>query len=276
MLRRTSIGWADYSGGDLNVVIRGRNCAISEGCAHCYVERDFKRYGREMTDGTTIYPKKLKGLVKATFDPGDVPYRRGPGSKPIMFVADYGDLFCEDVPDHFIFSVLDICSMRRGADWVLLTKRPQRMLDVTNDWLEIYGEIPMLPPNIWCLATAENQERADERIPVLLQVRAQALGVSIEPMLEPIRIRDWLQRWNYRGRTGDSKPFIEKGGLSWVIVGAESGPDRRPFKVAWAESIYEQCRAAGVPFFGKQASGPRPGVPLYIIGGREIKEFPQT
>jgi len=270
MLRRTNIGWADYSGGDLNVVIRGTNCPTSEGCANCYVGRDFKRYGREMADRTTIYPKKLRGLVKAIFDPGDVPYRRGPGSKPIMFVADYGDLFCEDVPDHFIFSVLDICSMRREADWVLLTKRPQRMLDVTNDWLEIYGETPMLPPNIWCLATAENQYWADVRIPVLLQVKAQVLGVSLEPMLEPIDL--WKYLWP--ATVTYLWPPAERW-LSWVIVGAESGPGRRPFEGAWAESVYEDCQAAGMACFGKQDSGLRPGVPL-LIEGREIKEFPST
>lgn len=265
-MRRTNIGWADYSGGDLNVVIRGRNCPISEGCANCYVARDFKRYGREMEENTVLYHKKLERLARAQWTSGDQPYRRGPGSRPIMFIADYGDLFCDDVPDHFIFNVLDVCNMRRSADWVLLTKRPQRMLDVTNDWLEIYGETPKLPRNIWCLVTAENQRRADELIPILLQVKAMVRGASIEPMLDPIYLRkSWLYPYDIE----------HPGYLNWVIVGAESGPDRRPFDPAWAMDLYEQCRAAGVPFFGKQDSGPRPGVPL-LLGGREVKEWPRT
>jgi hypothetical protein len=40
-----------------------------------------------------------------------------------------------------------------------------------------------------------------------------------------------------------------------VICGGESGPGARPFNLAWAESILEQCKAAGVPFFMKQIGG---------------------
>ena len=53
-----------------------------------------------------------------------------------------------------------------------------------------------------------------------------------------------------------------------------SGPNRRPFDVAWAEDIYGQCKAADVRFFGKQSSAHHPGAPL-LIWGREIQEFPE-
>ena len=66
---RSTIGWCDYSGGILNVIIRGRNCPISEGCANCYVERWYRRWGREMPGGTTVYPDKLGKLWKARRKP---------------------------------------------------------------------------------------------------------------------------------------------------------------------------------------------------------------
>lgn len=270
MLRRTSIGWADYSGGDLNVVIRGKSCPISEGCAHCYVERWFKRYRKGRTPKhTSTYLNKLSRLRTAEFSPGNQPYRRGPGSKPIMFVADFGDLFCEDVPFGFALSVLATLYLRDDADWVLLTKRPGRMKEAVGAFCNAFG-LKQLPAHIWCMTTAENQERADERIPILLQVKAQVRGVSLEPMLGPINLRkDPGRYWTEPSRWG----MLDK--LAWVIVGAESGPDRRPFCKYCAEDIYSQCQAAGVPFFGKQDSGVRPGVPL-LIEGREIKEFPST
>jgi protein gp37 len=120
------------------------------------------------------------------------------------------------------------------------------------------------------MTTAENQRCADERLPVLLQVKAQVWGVSVEPMLGPIdNLRQALG--NYHVFPGGQ----EISQISWVIVGAESGPNRRPFCRHCAEDVYRQCQAAGVPFFGKQDSGLRPGVPL-LIHGQEIKEFPKT
>lgn len=267
MLKRTSIGWADYSGGDLNVVIRGKSCPISEGCAHCYVERWFQRYRKgRMPQHTTLYDNKLKRLATAQFSPGDQPYRRGLGSKPIMFVADYGDLFCEDVSFDFAFNVLSTIYPRSDADWVLLTKRPGRMKATVDAFCNAFY-MRQLPAHIWCLTTVETQEWADRRIPLLLQVKAQVLGVSLEPMLEPIDLRYVRDANQPMGVDALSK-------LNWVIVGAESGADRRHFERWWAYLVHEHCAFAGVPFFGKQSSGLGPGVPL-LIGGREIKEFPR-
>ncbi len=59
-----------------------------------------------------------------------------------------------------------------------------------------------------------------------------------------------------------------------MICGAESGPQRRPFDVAWALDLYEQCKAAGTPYFGKQTSGLRPGVPLVLPGYGVVQEWP--
>ena len=42
------------------------------------------------------------------------------------------------------------------------------------------------------------------------------------------------------------------GGLHWVIVGGESGPNARPMHPDWACSLRDQCQAAGVPFLFKQ------------------------
>ena len=262
-MRRSKIGWCDYSGGDLNFVI---GCTpISEGCKNCYAAAWAKRCGRDFSN-VRVYSDKLDRLRKAKWDAGDRPYRRGPGSTPIMFPVDLGDLFHPAVPDTIILTALDIFWARDDADWVLLTKRPYRMLEITGYWLHLYG-MERLPPNIWCMVTAENQRCANERVPILLQIKAAVRGVSVEPMLGPVDIHP------YTTHHFTDKPELTYQGVEWVIAGAESGPKRRPFEVAWAEDIYRQCWEADVAFFGKQDSGPRPGVPL-LIEGCEVKEWP--
>ena len=39
--------------------------------------------------------------------------------------------------------------------------------------------------------------------------------------------------------------------IGWVVVGAESGPGRRPCKLEWIESVVDQCFKAGVPCYVK-------------------------
>jgi protein gp37 len=86
----------------------------------------------------------------------------------------------------------------------------------------------------------EDQQRADERIPLLQRTPAAIRFLSVEPQLEEIWIENHLM-----GQTSCGRP-------NWVICGGESGPGARPFNLAWAESLLAQCRVAGVPFFMKQ------------------------
>lgn len=60
----------------------------------------------------------------------------------------------------------------------------------------------------------------------------------------------------YEHRTSTARPCRN---LGFVVVGAESGPNRRPCKVEWIEDIVDQCRAAQVPVFVKQGSHRFPG-----------------
>ncbi|HSN25796.1 MAG TPA: phage Gp37/Gp68 family protein [Kofleriaceae bacterium] len=98
--------------------------------------------------------------------------------------------------------------------------------------------------NVWIGVTAEDQQRADERIPLLLDTPAAVRFVSYEPALGPIDFR--IAAFN----GADSIESLE--GLHWLIVGGESGPGARPFDLAWARSAVEQCKAAGVRVFVKQ------------------------
>jgi protein gp37 len=64
-------------------------------------------------------------------------------------------------------------------------------------------------------------------------------------------------------------------GLSWCIVGGESGPGFRPMDEQWVRDLRDQCQAAGVSFFYKQPAGLRPGGSA-LLDGREWRNFPEA
>lgn len=105
-------------------------------------------------------------------------------------------------------------------------------------------------PNVWHGVSAEDQQRADERIPHLLQTPAAVRFVSAEPLLGPVDLRVVPIPTQ-----GPRETAIRR--LDWVIVSGESGPAARPCDLGWIRSIVEQCRAASVPVFVKQL-GARP------------------
>jgi protein gp37 len=65
-------------------------------------------------------------------------------------------------------------------------------------------------------------------------------------------------------------------GLDWVIVGAESGPNRRPCKIAWIRDVVQQCQAAGVPVFIKQMEVGGKIVKKPFLDGRQWLELPDA
>jgi protein gp37 len=134
------------------------------------------------------------------------------------------------------------------------------------------GQWPL--PNVWLGVSVENQAAADERIPELLQTPAAIRFLSCEPLIGEVD----LDRPRCDGRhcgpeqwgvddDGDTPWCSEHdqelsyghwlhldGGIDWVIAGCESGPGARPCDFAWLRSLRDQCAAAEVPFFLKQAT----------------------
>ncbi len=247
MIKRSGIGWTDFSGGDLNFVI---GCTPeSEGCAHCYARVLIEgRQGRDFAK-IRLYPDKLRRLAQARFEPKGEPFRRGPGSRPLAFVVDLGDLFHGGVPDEFVLEALQVMAGRPDVDWQILTKRALSALS----FQAVYGGD--IWGHAWLGFTGENQRRFDERAAAFEHVQATVRFASVEPMLGPVRL----------GRAAEW--------LDWVIVGAESGNRRRPFELDWARSLRDECIEAGIPFFFKQGSHRWPGR-LDRLDGREWKQYP--
>lgn len=212
------------------------------------------------------------------------------------FVDSMADLFHEDVPDAFIDRVFMVMACSPQHIFMVLTKRPARMAAYvqglgarfTDALAEFYVNDMANPAaikpltqhmaraasnwplhNVWLGTSTEDQARANERIPHLLDTPAAVRFISYEPALGPVDVTNYMPRTvrGYsvlRGIEQDMDADVE--GLDWVIVGGESGPRARPFDVDWAEDMAAQCDAFGVSVFVKQM-GSKPYVDLLGGGG---------
>jgi protein gp37 len=254
----------------------------------------------------------------------------------MVFVAAHGDLFHENVPDEVIDRIFAVMALCPQHTFQVLTKRPERMRDYVDsrsrllagniggnavdimlehesesagaikttyparamDYREIaieaiYGGLS----NVWLGVSAEDQTRADERIPLLLDTPAAIRFVSAEPLLGPIDLRRWLSiswqcsscrgyfagryfstcpecgaeggwtgshKFNGRGRPkGTLFPPQSGRGLDWIIVGGESKAGARPMHPDWARDLRDQCAApGGAEAEGRQ--GTENGVPFFF------------
>lgn len=232
---------------------------ISPGCANCYASRInvARGNGLEYT---------VPNLEKAKFyiDEKELaePLKR---KKPAtIFVGDMFDLFHEAIPQEFIAEVLRVAWKMPRHTFQFLTKHADRMQRIVTGMMEKWGEPGQeLPAWMWFGVSVESQKYADERIPLLLQTPAAIRFLSVEPLLEAIDLtripthEEWRNLDALRGIYVDGKGWerntcTDSAPISWVICGGESGPGARPFNLAWAESLRDQCKAAGVPFFMKQ------------------------
>jgi protein gp37 len=224
---------------------------VSEGCQNCYAKRMAPRLG-----GRYGYPKTQPFSITFHPDRLNEPLHWKKPSR--VFVCSMSDLFHEDVSEDNLQSIFDTMNQASHHLYLLLTKRPQRMAEVVphlrwgdREWRD------SPPQNVLLGVTTENQRRASERIPILLEIPAVKVFISVEPMLEPVKIKpEWLS----------DDPFI---GLDWVICGGESGLKPRPMHPDWARSLRDQCHSVGVPFFFKQMAGKKP-IPEDLM----IRELP--
>jgi len=167
-----------------------------------------------------------------------------------VFCASLSD-FCDEAwPVEVTKRLFNTIRDTPNLFWLLLTKRPER-LRATIPW----SWEPW--PNVGLGVTAEDQRRADERIPILLDTPAAMRFVSVEPMLGPVDLDRMAGHW------------LGTGCLDWIICGGETGAGARPMDSDWARDLRDLCRAASVPFFMKQMTNKAPIPPDLMV-----REFP--
>lgn len=148
--------------------------------------------------------------------------------------------------DHVRQRLFDLIDATPNLDWLLLTKRPENVLDMTLRCQEKWWFRSLLacPSNVWIGTSIEDQKRADERIPHLLKIPAAVRFLSMEPLLGPVDLQPVIKDGKFENNQGIN--------CDWVIVGGESGQGARPCRVEWVRRIVQQCQAVGVPCFVKQ------------------------
>lgn len=218
---------AQYWDKPWNPIVGCRKC--SPACENCYAAAMMRRFGA------------------ADFSP-HATGKSNPPRKGVVFCGNMTDLFGEWVPLKAIFRMLS-CMWHHPnphdgpvplpATYLWLTKRVDRMCEALSNYT--------MCPNAYFGFTAENQEWYNKRFRESRQLPDWAnWWISAEPLLGPIDL-GLSDRHPVTGAFG-AIPHLP----SWVVVGCESGPNRRPCKIEWVESIVEQCLAVNVPVFVKQ------------------------
>jgi len=283
--RDTGISWTDET---WNPVV---GCSIvSPACTNCYAMGMAARIER-MSGGNTHYAGTTKAVNgkpvwtgKLAMAPAHIVTAPLRWKRPRrVFVNSMSDLFHPDMPDEWIDEVFAVMALSPQHTFQILTKRPERMCSyLTRDWASaarFHVESLTLPTisknagdaqerlrrytspgfphpleNVWLGVTAEDQARADERIPPLLSTPAAVRFVSAEPLLGRLSFR-WALWHSWSDENGKPRTVNHLDGLrslDWVIVGGESGPGARPTHPHWVREIRDQCDEAGVAFHFKQ------------------------
>ncbi len=223
-----------------------RGCVkISPGCKHCYAEtfaerfRGVKGHPYEQGFDLRLVPEKLTEPFSW----------RAP---KLVFVNSMSDLFQDGVPDSYAAAVSHVMASANWHTYQVLTKRSRRLRDLLGGRLRFGAD----RENIWWGVSVEDRKHGLPRVDHLRQAPARVRFLSIEPLLEDL---------------GE----FDLSGISWVIVGGESGPGARPMKKEWVISIREQCRMQGVPFFFKQWGGVRKAKNGRLLDRRTYDEYPQ-
>jgi protein gp37 len=169
----------------------------------------------------------------------------------MVFVNSMSDLFGEFVPDTYIEQVFEVMRATPRHTYQILTKRADRMVDWTSKraWLRA-------ATNIWLGVSVEDRKYGVPRIQKLRGINAAVRFLSVEPLLQRLGL-------------------LDLAGISWVIVGGESGPHARPLEVTWVREIRDRCLSYDVPFFFKQWGGVRKHRTGRTLDGRTWDEFPR-
>ncbi|HJT78371.1 MAG TPA: phage Gp37/Gp68 family protein [Gemmataceae bacterium] len=239
MSDHSAIEWTDATWNPI------RGCTkVSPGCTRCYAETFAERFR-----GVPGHPYEQGFDLRLVPEKLTEPLRWG---KPRMiFVNSMSDLFHEQVPEEYILSVARVMQKADWHTYQVLTKRSTRMRDLLQTALRFVAELP----HIWWGVSVENRRHGLPRIHDLRSAPAAMRFLSVEPLLEDLGA-------------------MSLDGISWVIVGGESGAGARPMEPSWVTSIRDQCRAARVPFFFKQWGGVRKNEAGRELNGRTYDEFP--
>lgn len=223
--------WWDYS---WNLAVGCTKVSIE--CQHCWAEVMAKRLramGRKEYQDVVTNEGHWTNRVSLVNDRlGDPPKLRKPR---VIAVNLMGDLFHPSVPIPFIVEVFSVMFRSPRHIYILLTKRPERALEVL-DYVTAMGTGSKSPmAHVWIGTSAGNQEGADARREALGGIAEDGWNtwVSSEPRIGAI---NW-DGWEF---------------LKFAATGGESGPRARIMDPAWPRADREWFKARNIPWMFKQ------------------------
>ena len=194
-----------------------RKC--SEGCENCYM---YYLDAKRNRDGAQIYRTGSAFRYPLSRDrSGRYKVRSG----EMLRVCMTSDFFLEEA-DPWREEAWSIIAMRPDVRFFLLTKRPERVSQcLPRDWGSGWEHVMFS-------VTCENQRRADERIPLLLELPFRHKGIMCAPMIGPVSIARYLQA----------------GQIEQVLCDGENYAGARPCHYEWVKQLHDECVSADVTF----------------------------
>lgn len=204
---------------------------VSPACDNCYAEQWAKRMGHKLWGASS--PRRFFSDAHWQEPLDWNAEAKAAGKSERVFCASMADVFERkaELNDHRK-KLWTLIETTPWLDWLLLTKRPQNVLDMVP-WKDSW------PANVWLGCTVENQVFAEKRLPFLLKCPASVRFLSCEPLLGPLDLRTWFKRKGFHP-------------INWVIAGGESGHGSRPMHPDWPKNLLHQCQQHEVAFHFKQ------------------------
>lgn len=196
---------------------------VSPGCRNCYVYRRDAEFGKDssIVTKTSTFDLPLKRDRRKA-------YKLQPEDSPV-YTCMTSDFFIREA-DEWRPEIWKMIRVREDLHFVIITKRIERLMEcIPPDWGRGYE-------NVTVCCTCENQEMADRRLPVFLEMPVRHKETIHEPMLGEIHI----------------EKYLASGQIEHVTCGGESGEGARLLDYSWVLSVRDQCISAGVPFYFKQ------------------------
>ncbi len=191
----------------------------SEGCQNCYMYFLDKMRDRS---GADIYRTK-SGFKYPLQKCRDGSYKVKSGEQ--IRVCMTSDFFLEEA-DKWRDEAWNIIKIRSDVKFFLLTKRPNRVMNcLPANWGDGWE-------NIFFNVTCENQKRADERIPILLDLPFKHKGIMCAPFIGQVSI----------------EKYLASNQIEQVICGGENYDGARPCNFDWVKSLRKECEAHNVTF----------------------------
>ncbi len=191
----------------------------SPGCANCYVYYLDKCHDKDasiITRSKTAFNLPLKKTRSGE-------YKIPAGSEvATCFTSDF---FLPEA-DEWRKEAWKMIKIRSDVTFLICTKRIERFEKcIPSDWGEGY-------PNVKIAVTCECQQKVDERLPILLNIKAKTKYVFVSPILECVKL----------------DKYLALGQIDMVSVGGESYQNARECDFDWVKDLYLQCRQHDVEF----------------------------